>query len=135
MTNLKGDIHAMIFIATAIVGISSCAQMAAEPEQRLHGKFDNYGGVGAKPTYYLTFSEPHTISRIVIHTQGVIKNVEVYVRTEKGWRLVKHIMTPINAGTRINIGMTGDAIRVAQKTATRRGFNIRDIEAFGYSKK
>lgn len=98
----------IIFTAIAIVGISSCARMGSEPEVRLEGKFDNYGGVGVKPTYFLTFDGPRSIRRVVIHTEGIVKNVEIYVRvTPERWRQVKQLMTPLSATADINIGREG----------------------------
>ena len=133
MVRLVGGIYAIMFTAIAIAGISGCARLASEPEEKLEGKFDNYGGLGVKPTYFLTFDEPHSIRRIVIHTEGVVKNVDIYVRVApEKWRRVKQFMTPLNATTQINIAARGDAIRVVQKSvAISSGGYIQNIEAFG----
>ena len=133
MMRLVGGIYAIMFIATAIVGISSCARVASEPEERLEGKFDNYGGMGVKPVYFLRFDEPHFIRRLVIHTEGVVKNVDIYVRVApEKWRRVKQLMTPVDATTRINFAARGDAIRVVQKSVSiSSGGYIQKIEAFG----
>ena len=131
MMRLVGGIYAIMFTAIAIAGISSCTRMASTPEVRLEGKFDNYGGVGVKPAYFLTFDEPRFIRRVVIHTEGVVKNIEIYVRVApEKWRQVKQLMTPLDATAHINMAARGDAIRVVQKSASISGY-IQNIEAFG----
>ena len=131
MMRLVGRIYAIMLTAIAIAGISSCTRMASTPEVRLEGKFDNYGGMGVKPTYFLTFDEPRFIRRVVIHTDGVVKNIEIYVRVApEKWRQVKQLMTPLDATAHINMAARGDAIRVVQKSACISGY-IQNIEAFG----
>ena len=131
MMRLVGGIYAIMFTAIVIAGISSCTRMASTPEVRLEGKFDNYGGMGVKPTYFLTFDEPRFIRRVVIHTDGVVKNIEIYVRVApEKWRQVKQLMTPLDATAHINMAARGDAIRVVQKSASISGY-IQNIEAFG----
>ena len=132
MMRLVGGIYALMFTAIAVAGISSCTRMANTPEVRLEGKFDNYGGLGAKPVYFLTFNEPHFIRRVVIHTEGVVKNVEIYVRVApEKWRQVKQLMTPLDATAHVNIAARGDAIRVVQKSVAISSGYIQNIEAFG----
>ena len=134
---LKGGIYAMIFVAIAIMGFSSCAQMTGGTEARLEGKFYRgmRGDYGRYPAYFLTCSEPHFIKRIVIHVNRPVKNIDIYVQVSpEKWKRVKQFKSPVSAATPINIATTGDAIRVVQKTVTRRydgGDYIRDIEAFG----
>ena len=125
---LKGGIYAMIFIAIAIMGFSSCAQMTAEPEARLEGKF--YSEMGG---YFLMFDESYFIKRIVIHANSPVKNIDIYVQVApKKWKRVKQFKSPVNAATPINIATRGDAIRVVQKTQIYgRDDYIQDIEAFG----
>ena len=131
-----------MFIAlasTAIAGMSSCAQISGEPEERLEGKFysGGMGSWGSKPAYFLTFNEPHFIRRIVIHTNRPVKNIDIYVQVApEKWKRVKQFKNPISAATRINIATRGDAIRVVQKSITGgdRGGYIQSIEAFGSSR-
>ncbi len=146
MIQLEGRVHAVMFIALAIAGISSCAQMAGEPEVRLQGRFysGGMGRFGQAPAYFVTFNEPCFIRRIVIHTNRPVKNIDIYVRVEpENWKLVEQFKNPIDAATRINIATRGDAIRVVQKSVTAAGSYwrrsseagfIQDIEAFGSSR-
>lgn len=134
---LKGGIYALIFVVIAIMGSSSCAQMTAETEARLEGKFysGRHGDYGRYPVYFLTFGEPYFIKRIVIHANRPVKNIDIYVQVApEKWKRVKQFKSPVNAATPINIATKGDAIRVVQKTVTRRyggGDYIQGIEAFG----
>ena len=123
----------MLTVLVALVGLFSCARLASEPEKHLEGKFDNYGGFGVKPVYFLTFKESHFIRRVIIHTEGVVKNIEIYVRVApENWRQVKQIMSPLDAAAHITIGARGDAIRVVRQSVDiSGGASIQDIEAFG----
>ena len=146
MIQLKGRTQAIALIAIAIAGISSCAQIASEPEVRLKGRFysGGMGDFGRAPVHFLTFDEPRFIRRIVIHTNRPVKNIDIYVRVEpENWKLVEQFKKPIDAATRINIATRGDAIRVIQKSVTAAGRYwratseagfIQDIEAFGSSR-
>ena len=142
MIQLKDNIQVTIFIAIAITGIASCARMAAEPEMKLSGRFyeDSMGEFGTMPVYFLVFNEPCFIQRIVINTKRPVKNIDIYVRVEpEKWELVKQFKKPIEAATRINIAMRGDAIRVRPKSITVAssywGYDgegyIQGLEAFG----
>ena len=51
MIQTRGSIHVIMFIAIIIIGISGCAQIVVQPEERLDGEFysdsvqGKYGGI------------------------------------------------------------------------------------------
>ena len=142
MIRLKDNIQATVLTVIAITGIASCAPMAAKPEMKLSGRFyeGSMGEFGTMPVYFLVLNEPCFIQRIVINTKRPVKNIDVFVRVEpENWKLVKQFKKPIDAATRIDIAMRGDAIRVRPKSMTvassywgydSEGY-IQGLEAFG----
>ena len=143
MVQPRGRIQATMLIMIGLVGISSCARMAAEPEMKLPGEFyeGSMGEFGSMPVYFLAFDEPRFIQRIVIHTNRPVKNIDIYVRVKpETWKLVKQFKKPVNSASRINIVTRGDAIRVRPKSMTAAnsywGYDnasyIQGIEAFGF---
>ena len=142
MIRLNANIQVTVLIVITIAGIVSCARMAADPEMKLLGRFyeNSMGEFGTMPVYFLVLNEPCFIQRIVINTKHPVKNIDVFVRVEPGnWKLVKQFKKPIDAATRINIAMRGDAIRVRPKSMTVAssywGYDgegyIQGLEAFG----
>ena len=142
MIRLNANIQVTVLIVIAIAGIVSCARMAAESEMKLLGRFyeNSMGEFGTMPVYFLVLNEPCFIQRIVINTKRPVKNIDVFVRVEpENWKLVKQFKKSVDAATRINIAMRGDAIRVRPKSMTVAssywGYDgegyIQGLEAFG----
>lgn len=130
----------VIMITCAVIGISGCilsSSQLSQSEQLLEGVVD-FGDAGTFPACYLTFNEPHFVTRIVIHTDYPVKGIDVYVSIEKDkWQRVKQFKNPISAATRINIGRKTDVIRVVRKSFGGSTFggsvgSVQSIEAFGY---
>lgn len=128
----------MMFISIALAGISGCApnlrgSLVDEGElERVEGKlyFDGMG-YGYASAYILTLPERRFIRQIVIHPDGPIKGLDIYVRSgEDHWKRIQQIKGRKESVVIIHTAVSGDAIRIIQKA---QGY-IGEIEVFAASK-
>ncbi|MBC8233780.1 hypothetical protein H8E77_29890 [bacterium] len=65
--------------------------------------------------YKFLLPKKRSIQKIVIHTNGPVPNVTVYVQKEKDmWHKIKEIKRPIQGSYELNIAATTDGIKLAQ---------------------
>ena len=123
------------FALLCLSGLVGClpigSQLSNEPEKRLDAT-TKLGSEGLFLAWYISFNEPHFVSRIVVHPDHPVKGVDVYVSVGKDkWQRIKHFKKPVSADTRIAIGRKTDTIRVLMTSPYPTGY-IQRIEAFGY---
>ena len=129
----------MTFFLIAIAGISGCApyvngilatEGGLERVEGIRRYFDGMG-YGYASAYILTLPERRFIRQIVIHPNGPIKGLDIYVRSgEAQWKRIEQIKGRKESAVIINTAVSGDAIRVIQKA---QGY-VGEIEVFAASR-
>ena len=71
---------------------------------------------GRGQAYYYCLDSPRFVRYVQLHTVAPIKNIDVYVWEGENWVIVRQLVKPISAKTRIGINRRTSAIRVVQKT-------------------
>ena len=65
--------------------------------------------------YKLLLPKRRSIQKIIIHTNGPVPNVAVYIQKEKDmWHKIKEIKSPIKASYTLEVAVTTDGIKLAQ---------------------
>jgi len=65
--------------------------------------------------YKLLLPKRRSIQKIIIHTNGPVPNVAVYIQKEKDmWHKIKEIKSPIKGSYTLEVAVTTDGIKLAQ---------------------
>jgi hypothetical protein len=118
-------LYAILLISTLLIGCSALTtgQKYVLVDEKVKEKFIPSGRV-------YSISEPKDIRKIIILGEGIVQNIDIYVRDAKfNWKVVKKIKRTVTFPIEISVVAKTDAVRILQKTVRGRG-RINTVEFY-----
>ena len=118
-------LYAILLISTLFIGCSALTtgQKYVLVNEEVKEKFIPSGRV-------YSISEPKDIRKIIILGEGIVQNIDIYVRDAKfNWKVVKKIKRTVTFPIEISVVAKTDAVRILQKTVRGRG-RINTVEFY-----
>jgi hypothetical protein len=117
--------YAILLICALLIGCAALTtgQKYVLVDEKVKEKFIPSGRV-------YSISEPKDIRKIIILGEGIVQNIDIYVRDAKfNWKVVKKIKRTVTFPIEISVVAKTDAVRILQKTVRGRG-RINTVEFY-----